>query len=318
MARYDVLYDTHNYVVAEAGSTYRFNLPLVRPLQALCIDLELNATGALADQAPEGLITRIVVKADTHVIVDMEGFEAWLLGSMLGYAVAPKDVSVITTPKCTIVIPFGPNYALNLPTYKQVTVEITLAVSAAAVVARVAATTCPTGTIRCYGREQDQAPLLSKDGNRLTRRFLRNQWTTVIGDNVCQLPENEAYNNLLLCSMDSITTTDPVILDQTLTNIGNILGFVDIPGERKRVIDTYYHCLCNMGYFMGGVGQIELPAAIGATLFLRRFIGVAWVELNEEGRPLDLPAMGASKFTLLPNVAVAGVLSAGRDTIVIG
>jgi len=316
MARYVVPYNTYNWAVADVGITHRFNLPLVRACRALILHLTATATGALVDQSPESMITKILVRADTHVIVDMDGAEAWILSSMLGFATSPKDVSVITTPCSTIVIPFGERYALDLPSYKQVSVELTFATA----ITRGAATTFPTLAVRTLGIEQDDAPIRTAKGGRLGRRFLRSQFTMAAGDVVCQLPETEAYNGLLLCALDACDST-VFTLDQNWGNITNITAYAEIPGNRLRLLDGVdYKALCDLGQFEGGIGQGEAALAIGATLYKKRFVGVAYCDLSNSGgeRPLDLPGLKASKLTVLPTATGATQLSIVRDTIVEG
>ena len=320
MARYTVDYDIHNYVTADLGTTYRVNLPLIRPLRALGLDIDIEAvTGALTLMAPESAITRIVVKADTDVIVDVEGFEAWLLASCLGYAIAPKRVSVATTPKSTLIIPFGKAFALNLPSYRQVTVEITIAT----VITRVAATTWTTATswFRLYGVEQDALPLKDASGARLTRRFLRQQHTLAAAQTPFKLDPSVAYNNLLMCSFDVMSAAAVTPDADTIAannNIGNMLLRAAVPGRELRLLDGQYLDICNQGLFDAGLGQMDPVAAINATLLMSKLQGVAWCELGDGDGPLDLPGLQCSSFEAVPTGRGATELSIVRDVLVKG
>ncbi|HUU96803.1 MAG TPA: hypothetical protein VM487_13780 [Phycisphaerae bacterium] len=323
MARYIVDYDNHNYVTTDLGTTYRVNLPLIRPLRALCLDIDIGAvTGALTLMAPESCISRMVLKADTDVIADIEGFEAWLLASCLGYAIAPKRVSVATTPKSTIILPFGRAFALNLPSYRQVTAEITIC----AAFGRLAATSWTTATswFRLYGVEQDALPLKDASGARLTRRFLRQQHAVPIGQLPIKLDPGVAYNNLLMCSFDVMngtTLTPDLATDPPTNNIRNILLRAAVPGRELRLLDCNYLTACNQGLFDAGLGQMDPVAAINATLLMSKLQGVAWVELGDGDGPLDLPGLQCSAFECVPTgqgVLTTEQLSIVRDVLVKG
>jgi len=317
MARYTVLYDTQAYGVGACilANTYRVNLPLVRKLRALVVEIDATTVaGALTAQAPEALLERIVLRADNHILVDLDGYEAWLLSSMLGYAIGPKNLFATTAPKCHIVIPFGAAFAVNLPTYQQVTVEITLA----GATTRMCGGAITTLLIRLSGIEQDAEPVRDASGARLTRRFLRQQFTMAIGDNVFKLPSTEAYNNLMLVSLDALTnlliTLDADMAEAT-ANIGPVVIRAAVPGRSLRVVEAMYNSLCGIGQFEGGVQQIDAAAA---GLFDAKFRQTAWLELSEGGGPLDLPGLQASDFEIIPTARAATQLVVVRDTIVKG
>lgn len=299
-----------------ASGVIRVNIPQSRPLQALCIEIDATVTGALTGNSPEAIFSSIVLRAGKDVVVDMDGAEAWKMGSILSPDMAFKQNNVATVPSCLIVIPFGPKYALPVMAYNQVTLELTVA----AVETRVAATTFATGsTCRVFGVEQDMVPELAQGGMPITRRFLRTETATpAAGDVDIDLPRAEAYMGLMLLALDA-RTTSVYTLDQADDNLTRYKLSCDMPGLRARLIDVHWKSLCKHGLTRAGIMSTELAGAIGATGFLRDWIGVAYAQLREGGQPFD--ASAASK--LWATVTVAGAVADAklihvRDVLVHG
>lgn len=306
-------YESAAYAAGHLGSVVSIAIPRARALQALVIEIDAAVIGgAPTNSSPESYFSNIRLTAGKDVIVDLDGCEAWKLGSILGTTKAPKINDALTHPRCAIVIPFGPAFALRTALYNEVRLDLTIASN----VTRVDGASITTLTYRVAGIEQDFLPPL-QDGMPVTRRFLRSQVSTpAAAPYGLDLGLNEQVNGLMMISYDALTTA-LATLDATNANVADVRLDLDRAGDKPRVISADWRTLCLAGLWQAGVeGHSDVATTSG---FWHDWIATGWWQLGEGGVPVDV--RNASRFRI--EATMAGVVAASqfvvvRDSIVVG